>query len=206
MACVRPVNAVALFKCIRACFRGYFGSRNRAGTADDQISLGKSLCHVPIKGVPPHDLSQRIGYTHRIIVAFAGLNERSRCDACSWQQVHGSHQRAVDDQRALTASGNQNVERLGGVCARARRKIPRAREFRKRRLASQSFVGASYAWRRRSPCRQHAIGESWLSVWLEHDGGYAAQDRSQHYRPGRVTPTPNAAANLCGEVSQRNPT
>ena len=110
---------------------GDFRGRDGARAADDQIGLGKSLRHVPDEGQYLRvDFTPRIRHAHSIIVAFAGLVNDGDAIFLRGQQIRGVHQRAVDDQRALAASGDQDDETVRRARAAGSRKIPGAREFR----------------------------------------------------------------------------
>jgi len=167
-----------------------FGSRNRARPADDQISLGKPLCHVPDEGHYLRvDFAPRIRHTHSIIVALAGLMNDRDAILVRGQHVPGIHERAVDDERALAASGNQNVERLSRCALRHGEKFRSHGNSCERRLAPPELRGRLVSRGDTGHhAREHAVGESRLSVRLEDYSAQAAQYGSEDHRSGRVSP------------------
>jgi hypothetical protein len=125
----------------RRDFRGRDGAR----AADDQIGLGKSLRHVPDEGQYLRvDFTPRIGHAHGIIIALAGLMDDR--DAVLFAQPAKSA--ASTKVRLMTsAPWLPPVIRIwnGSDGARAgdREKFRAHGNSRQRRLAPQSFVGAS---------------------------------------------------------------
>src|SRR5438105_13519248 len=90
-------------------FRGGDGPR----AADDNVGPAKTLGHV---GKERNDLGKdfapRIGGPDSVIVAFASLMDDAEFFFSRSEAVHGIHKCAIDGQRTLTPSGDEQAQRI----------------------------------------------------------------------------------------------
>ena len=199
-ACLFHFLGVAQLVAVRGCAEGDedggasgggdLGGGNGAGAANDQIGLGESLGHVPDEGENLRvDFAARIGHANRIIVALAGLVNDRDAMLLRGEQVRRVHQRAVDDEGALAASGNQQMKWFSGRARRNGEELGAYGNSRESSLRSpkprRRAIGCGDA---RRHAGEHAVGEARLRVGLEHHGWQSAQHGGQHHRPGGVSP------------------
>src|ERR1700722_11079170 len=175
---------------------GYFGHRDRARAADDQICLGKALRHILDEGhYLRSEFAPRVRHANSIIVAFTGLVHDEKLVFSRCQQIERINYRAIDGQRAAAAAGNKDTEGLAMLAARRRKKFSAHRNASGDSLGTKTGGGfLESAGDARGNSGEDAVGKSWLDVRLENHRRNAVQTRREDHWAGRIASDPKRRA------------